>query len=247
MNDSEFERRAQTNIQLYAQLLAGGYGSDLILGIRDAYTLATRLFAGQLRPEGRPFVCHVVGVASILAMLDAPPTTIVAGLLHSAYSHGDFGYGRGQVTRGARSRLRGAVGPGIERLLACYSSHPWNSATVAGWVANAGAMASDQRQIAIIRLADTVEDALDSGLRMSEKGSNEHRQVPMEDVVDLAHVLGYPRLGVSLRHLLQVRDEPDFIALRDSHAGSYLVCPSSWREKMVPRFARFMHRVRIGA
>ncbi len=102
MYDLRFERRAQTNTQLYGQLIAARYGSEEIVAVHRAYTLATKVFAGQLRPEGRPFVCHVVGVASILAMVEAPHATIVGGLLHSAYSHGDFGHGRGHVTRAAR-------------------------------------------------------------------------------------------------------------------------------------------------
>ena len=183
MRVTGFEQRAQSNTQLYAQLLAGGWCMKDVGRVRDAYALAARLFAGQLRPDGRPFVCHLVGVASILAMLGAAPDTIIAGLLHSAYTHGDFGLGRGQMTRKARERLRAAAGPQIERLVAVYSRHPWNASTVATWVENAGTLAADERQIIVIRLADVVEDALDHGLQLSAKMENPNRAISVESLV----------------------------------------------------------------
>src|SRR5438093_12019705 len=101
MTTTEFEERAQTNIQLYTQLLAAGHSVEDVRRVRAGYSLAAELFAGQLRPEGRPFLCHLVVVASIVAMLETASTIIIAALLHSAYTHGDFGMGRGQITHQA--------------------------------------------------------------------------------------------------------------------------------------------------
>jgi (p)ppGpp synthase/HD superfamily hydrolase len=245
MKALEVERRAQTNIQLYGQLLAAGYGMREVTGVREAYALAAKLFAGQLRPEGRPFVCHVVGVASILAMVEATPATIVAALLHSSYSHGDFGYGKGQITSKARDQVRAVVGPQIERVVAGYSNHRWNASSVADWIANSGRLVADERQIVEIRLADTVEDALDLGLQLSEKQENPNRDISAESLVDLANALGFTALGTSLRRVLETpKDGMDLSGLRECHAGSHMVCPASWREKMLPRLVRLMRRVR---
>ncbi len=248
MHDLRFERRAQTNTQLYGQLIAARYGSEEIVAVHRAYTLATKVFAGQLRPDGRPFVCHVVGVASILAMVEAPHATIVGGLLHSAYSHGDFGHGRGHVTRAARDLLRAAAGPVVEQLLDCYARNPWNRTTVDALLASATALDPDLRQITLIRLADTLEDSLDHGLQLSEKASNPNRRIPVESLVELANALGHPELGASLRRLLDdAESAPEvLVALREQHVGAYVVCPSSWREKLSPRFARLLRRVRAG-
>src|SRR5689334_6346982 len=134
---TEFEQRSLSNTQLYGQLLAAGYAMSDVARVRDAYQLASSLFAGQLRPDGRPFVCHLVGVASLLAMLEATADTMIAGLLHSAYTHGDFGLGRGRPTGGARERLRATVGAQAERLVFRYSSCPWNPSTVSDWIGRA--------------------------------------------------------------------------------------------------------------
>jgi (p)ppGpp synthase/HD superfamily hydrolase len=245
MQESGFERRAQTNIQLYEQLLSTGYGMQDVGRVRAAYSLATRLFAGQLRPEGRPFVCHLVGVASILAMLKATSATIIAGLLHSAYTHGDFGLGRGRMTRSARARLRAAVGPEVELVVAGYSGHQWTLASVTDWATNVAGLESEMRQIIVIRLADLAEDALDSGLQLSAKAENPHRAIPVDVLAGLADALCYPLLGNSLRRTLVENQEADALApLRDPHMGSYVVCPSSWREKLLPRLIGLARRDR---
>ena len=244
MNEPEFRTRAQTNIQLFGQLLAAGYSVEKVAHVREAYTLATRLFAGQLRPEGRPFVCHVVGVASILAMVEAELSTILAGLLHSAYSHGDFGYGKGQITTRARDHVRGVVGSHVERVVASYAHHRWNAAAVASWMANAQAPTPDEREFAVIRIADIIEDGLDLGLQLSEKSENLNRDISPEHLAELAEALGFPALGLPLRSLAEdPRREIDVRALREAHAGSHLVCPASWHEKAWPRLVRLARGV----
>ncbi len=245
MHGSGLEHRAQTNIQLYEQLLSTGYGMQDVRRVRAAYSLATRLFAGQLRPEGRPFVCHLVGVASILAMLETASATIIAGLLHSAYTHGDFGFGRGRMIRSARDRLRAAVGPEVELVVARYSGHRWNVASVTDWATNVVGLEAEMRQIIVIRLADLAEDALDSGLQLSAKAENPHRAIPVDVLAGLADALRYPLLGNSLRRTLVEKQEANALApLREPHIGSYVVCPSSWREKLLPRLIGFARRDR---
>ena len=245
MSVPDYRRRAQTNIQLYQQLHAVGYGGEDIGRVREAYGLATKLFASQLRPEGRPFVCHLVGAASILAMLGSRRGTTIAGLLHSAYSHGDFGQGRGQVTSGAQDAIRAAVGPEVERLLACYARHPWNRTTAENWLGNVTQLDPDMRQVALIRLADVLEDALDQGLQRSSKVFNPNRDVPMADLVRLADAVGCPEIGAALRAVHDApENETDLEAMRDLHVGSYVVCPPSWREKILPRLLRLLRRVR---
>jgi hypothetical protein len=242
---TEFEQRSLSNTQLYGQLLAAHYATDDVARVRDAYLLASSLFAAQVRPDGRPFVCHLVGVASLLAMLETAPDTLIAGLLHSAYTHGDFGLGRGQMTRGARERLRAAVGAPAERLVFNYSRHSWNPSTVTEWIGRAGTLDAEERQIVVIRLADTMEDALDFGLHLCAKLENPNRAIPPDSLYDLAIALGYSHLGASLRRVLLAHSSsPDLDRLRETHRGSYTVCPASWREKMLPRFVRLARRIR---
>lgn len=242
---TEFDARAQTNLQLYARMLHAGYDARALRSVHDAYALAALLFAGQLRPEGRPFLCHAVGVAGILVMIGAPVPIVIGGLLHSAYTHGDFGLGRGEVNRAARSRFRAAVGAEIEGLVAAYSDLPWRAASVAQYAADIEALSADVRQIVLVRLANELEDALDEGLRLSRKTQNPHRAIALESLVGLAAGVGQPRLASALGRALDPdRVTTDLEALRESALGSYYVCPSSWRERLLPRIVRLARRLR---
>ena len=83
----------KTNLQLYGQMLRAGRPEQELRLVRDAYELAVRLFAGHFRGNGKPFLAHLVGVASILAEHGHPIELVTAGLLHSVYSFGEFGDG----------------------------------------------------------------------------------------------------------------------------------------------------------
>jgi guanosine-3',5'-bis(diphosphate) 3'-pyrophosphohydrolase len=51
---------------------------------RAASAWAAALHAGQVRPDGSPYVLHVLEVGSLLDALGFPKSVVVAGLLHDA-------------------------------------------------------------------------------------------------------------------------------------------------------------------
>jgi (p)ppGpp synthase/HD superfamily hydrolase len=61
---------AQTNLQLYRQL-RDRTDADVAL-VAAAYELALSLFPRSFRATGKPFLCHLVGTASILDSHGAP-------------------------------------------------------------------------------------------------------------------------------------------------------------------------------
>ncbi|NJP21002.1 MAG: hypothetical protein HC763_20665 [Hydrococcus sp. CRU_1_1] len=91
---------AQTNIQLFNQLRDRGYSNAELQEIFNAYQLTIELFTGQFRASGKTFIAHLVGTASILTHLRVSSKLIAAGLLHAAYSQGDFGgIGKPEIPR----------------------------------------------------------------------------------------------------------------------------------------------------
>ena len=56
---------AQTNIQLYNQLRREGRPREELVLTRQAYELAASLYSGYYQGDGKPFVTHGVGVASM--------------------------------------------------------------------------------------------------------------------------------------------------------------------------------------
>src|SRR5437879_11925353 len=101
---------AQTNIQLINQLRRNGYSVTEIGSVLTSYELTMRLFTGRFRASGKTFIAHLVGTASILASLRASVALVTAGLLHAAYTSGDFGDSDRGVTDSRRDRGRSVTG-----------------------------------------------------------------------------------------------------------------------------------------
>jgi (p)ppGpp synthase/HD superfamily hydrolase len=110
---------AQTHLQLYRQLQDASYAEEDLILVDRAYQIAMRLFAGYYRPNNKPFLVHLVGVASILLNVRQPAVVIAAGLLHSAY----LGLGKkgSQVNRIYRKQIAESLGQKVEQLIYAYS------------------------------------------------------------------------------------------------------------------------------
>jgi (p)ppGpp synthase/HD superfamily hydrolase len=191
---------AQTNIQLFNQLQEAGYKQADLACVCDAYALAMRLFTGCFRQSGKTFISHLVGTASILAEFRASAPTVAAGLLHSAYSHGEFGTGGRGISEAKRKQIRLVVGKEVEHIVAHYTTSPWDKQTISSLHDNLPLPDSVAREVLLIRPANELEDHLDCAALYS--GSAEHRRDVIESYlfqcVDLAEKLGFPALALAL-------------------------------------------------
>jgi (p)ppGpp synthase/HD superfamily hydrolase len=158
------EQYAQTNLQLYAQLRKSGYDAETIAGIRRAYGLAVRLFAGRYRASEKPFVDHLVGTASVLVSIQARPALILAALLHAAYVQGDFDDGPPGMTPAHTACLRGVLGEDAERLVAEYTRFPWSAADFSREAERGDAMTEREKDLVLLRLANEIDDLADQGI-----------------------------------------------------------------------------------
>lgn len=148
---------AQTNIQLYHQLLVANWDELSLKMIRSAYELAVELFDGCYRPGGRPFVCHLVGVASILAEWREAPSVVAAGLLHSAYMYGNFSDRSRHTSPRRRAQLVERVGVPAEALVFAYTEAKQSSA-FSRWLTAAETLNLSSRSVATMLLADLCDD-----------------------------------------------------------------------------------------
>ncbi len=240
---------AQTNIQLYNQLRRAGSAEADLRRIHAAYELAVSLFAGQLRPNHKPFLAHLVGTASILLAHAASADVAAAGLLHSAYSHGEFGDGSRGVKLFKQRSVRRAVGEECESLVADYATFPWNPAQFEELLAGPMLATTAIRDVILVRLADLLEEYLDEGLSYSPR-----KRLPVDatspgtrrdGVVRLASALGRDRLAAELRAALDpavLSETPSFLC--GSHQASLVVAPRSHRLKLFVRLRRFYGRYR---
>lgn len=77
----------QTPFGLLAQARNRGYMPNDLHTIANVLQLAMRLSNGGYRSCGRPFINHLIGTASVLVHYGCEVRTILAALLHAAYTH----------------------------------------------------------------------------------------------------------------------------------------------------------------
>jgi hypothetical protein len=177
---------AQTNLQLYEQLRAAGVPVVELAAVRRAHDLAAQLFTGQNRANGKAFIAHLVGTASILAALGERGEVVRAGLLHAVYANG-VRHGR----RPAHGWLAAQVGDGVERLLDGYHKLAWDAVAIAGYQEQP--LAPLERDLVVMRVANELEDRVDLGLAYSRK----HAELGAVSAA-LAGKLGLPALAAAL-------------------------------------------------
>lgn len=166
---------AQTNLQLYGQMIADGWSEGSLARTRAAYDVARQLFSDAYRPSHKPFVCHLVGTASAAARWRCPEAIVLAGLLHSAYLYGDFRDGERGPTARRRRFLVDTIGDGAESIVYRYS------------VARSSPTPND-RDVQLVRLADRFDELADAGPAFAiakPSDATENRQQVLDEALGL--------------------------------------------------------------
>ena len=176
---------AQTNLQLYHEVQAAQWQPEELARLRRAWDLATQLFGGQYRPSGKPFVCHLVGVASCLVQWQQRSDLVIAGMLHSAYLYGDFGDGDHRASSRRRDYIQSVVGKAAESLIFTYQQNKRQSI-----------FESTNSDCRIMVLADLVDELSDAGPRYADgkpipELAKDHKDgaSPLAQLLDLAEAL----------------------------------------------------------
>lgn len=150
---------AQTLPGLVRQLVDAGWTDEALARARRAHDLGRQLFAGLHNGDGRPFVCHLIGLASLLQTYGQAEEVVIAGLLHSVYAHGDFGplcsFAR------ARERVRRHAGAEVEALVARFHTLAWNRKGLRRHAAEVGGYDPIDRAALVMRLANEVDHLAD--------------------------------------------------------------------------------------
>ncbi len=235
---------AQTNLQLYAQLARANYSNTDILAVRKAYDFAMEIFTGQFRPTKKPFLCHLIGTASILVSLGEPIALVMAALLHASYSHGEFGDKSRGFNADKQKKLRAVVGKESENLIAQYAGLNWNAATILTLQQESRAKDEMSYAILTIRLADILEDSLDFATQYTRKrkkfGSDEQTpQQVLKLASEVANQLGHHELAAELEHSATVPIIPNLLPIQESpYTASFVLAPAPYRLKFWVIFRR---------
>ena len=245
---------AQTNLQLRRQMLDAAYPADAIERLDEAYDCAVPMFSGQYRGNGKPFINHLVGTASILASRRAPPDTLIAALLHAAYMCGDLGVRPGgRRSRRRRERVRELIGSAAEELVATYDSIDWQPEGIARLRRDYATLEDKLREATLMRLANVYEDFMDGGMggALTGKSGMYLSRALREDIVDLARLADWPQLAQQLALVFDEFADSDMASTCPprNNGLSRLRLPPSARRKLVPTAQGWCNRRlrRLGA
>lgn len=194
---------AQTNLQLYNQLRVAKYSEQALLTVQEGYKLILELFSNRYRANGKSFISHLVGTASILVSQQAPLEVIVAGLLHAVYAQGDFGDRKSGITPSRQAYITQAVSPEIEALIANYTTLPWHAQTLIDLKNRATTLTLQEQRVVLIRLANELEDYLDLGMLYCRKDNQIRKGITPELMVEFAQICGYSSLASQLETIYQ--------------------------------------------
>ena len=220
---------AQTNLQLFNELSAAGWTEPDLARARRAYELAMQLFTGQFRANGKPFLAHLVGTASVLASAGRPPHVVLAGLLHAAYASGEWGDGRSRQADERRTRVRETVGPDGEDLVHRYTVLVWSERTIPELKARVDQLEGPEAEVVAMRLANLLDDYVDLGMAYSHKGEKAKLAPPhLVDAVEIAERIGLSGLARDLRGVIAENADAELSpALVRDERSSFTLAPLS--------------------
>ena len=222
---------AQTNLQLYNQLVAAGWPDTDLHRIRSAYDLAAELFAGQLRSSRKTFLAHLVGTASAVATAGGRPDLVLAALLHATYTHGEFGDGRRELAESKRAAVRAVIGAEAEALVAEYAALGYSVCTISDWQRRVRTLSPFEHDLVVLRLANEVDEHTDLGTRYSDRGGH---PMSSDSAFEAMIVLGRGVDEQTLVSLMErMRDVGNGVsvpaALRSRTSESETIAPRSYR------------------
>jgi len=145
-----------------------------------------------------------VGTASVVADVDGRRELVLAGLVHAAYDHGEWGDGRRGVTERKRRVLRAVVGTDAEAIVCAYASLEYTVEDLERWAAEARLGSALVRDVVLLRIAGEVEEHSDLAVRLDSSPLSMRQPDAVELMVRLADDLGAPALAA---RLAAVRDE----------------------------------------
>ena len=239
---------AQTNLQLYNQMLAQGRSVEELARAKSAYDLACLIYSAHYQADGKPFVAHTVGVASILCHLGLPSEVIAFGLVHNIYGNGDFGDGRQhRSTPARRRRVREAVGPEVEALVHRFRHFRITGKTIDRIETELDSYGDFERYLVLTDLADHLEKYVDDGVLYFGDSAWVTDEVTLygDRMVLMAERLGQPRLAEMLRQgfteLAGKPMAPQFLRQGgQKHLG--MTMPLSASKRLYPRLVAWRQR-----
>lgn len=151
-------RPAQTNLQLFMQMMEEDYTEEEILAINEAYLFTINKVHLMFRGSGKPFICHLTGTASLMVTCKQPITVVLAGLMHALYQNRVPFEGHKNIKK-RREIIKAKFGAECDRLIYEYTEFEMTGINDI----NLDNVQVDDK-VLLMRIADELEDIVDYGL-----------------------------------------------------------------------------------
>lgn len=208
---------AQTNVEFYRQVIDCGYGQRERRRVADAYQFALENVFPLARGSGKPFISHLVGVASLVLASGCPEDWVVAALLHALYQE-RVPVGGGLPLDSRRPLIAQRFGMGVDVLVHRYtlaeSQNPLDLQEIAAF---------GESDVMTLRLADELEDLCGNAIALhGGAGTDEvpllagtwawrknRKQQEANALLSLAKALGLAGIERGLTHWLNFSSVPE--------------------------------------
>jgi hypothetical protein len=201
---------AQTNLELCIQMEEMGYSVNEIETVHQAYLFNIDKVYSMYRGSGKPFINHLVGVASIMVSDKQPVVIIQAALMHALYQN-RVEFGQNNNLENKRLLLKTKFGSEVDDLIWRYTQFEMLS------IDQIDTNEIDQyKDVLILRIADEVEDLTSYGMMFHGQkndgedvsGSGLHRKnqkiKQANKVLEISQLLQLPQLHKAVRHWYQL-------------------------------------------
>jgi hypothetical protein len=235
------ERIAQTNLQLYNQLRLQGRPPDDLALIRRCYELSVTLYTGSFQGDGKPFVAHTIGVASIMAQLGLPSVIVGTACVHNIYGNGNFGDGlRENASPWRRSFVASAVGDEVEACVYRFRSLRLNPESIGEIASRLDQLDGRDRDLVTMDLADHLEKYVDYGVLYFGDSNwiTDFVESHGKALIEMANRLRHPQLAIALADAFEATAGqviPRELKREEQHTAIELVMPKSCMPR--PRIA----------
>ena len=237
------EELRQTRSDLLDLAQERGYRARDLALLADAYHLAHVLTAGGYRPCGRPFVNHLVGTASVLVRYDFSVETVVAGLMHAAYTHSHPHPAGPDAAVTALAVMLGGKGSPVERAVRAYAQCESKfGAAVVEETDSVLHLPVLEAQILAIAAANQIDMSLSGETRYSDRGDAIAPGI-VRKIARVCEVLGVSGLAATLAQAQQgeVEARPE---LKTDVRDSYRI---AWTEQSLVPMRRADHLAALQA
>jgi len=188
-----------------------GYSKKAVMTLYHHSVETMRLLSGVYRPDGRPFIAHLIGTAGVLVSAGANLRLVSAGLLHAALTHTNH---NDSVSHGD---LRSKMNASVYTLIEQYGRTNPLSKRIAHW----DNMSVQEVDMVLLSVANDVEMLVSGEVRYT--GRNDIMSIDEAQLAEqICLASGLPSLAASLNAARELKGESSIKISFTKHPQSFV-------------------------